>query len=264
MDVNEIASLVGLLSKNVNLLNENMKTFHEDMKNQFKDMKTQMKNLNKSVDRLESTIKGFKIESEIETEIIIVKESTINTDIDDFITELENSCLSNNNDNDTFQSSSVTLDEIDEFLNSLPIGESPKVLGDSQVEWDDDIIFDHDNIVPQEETIVSIANYPNSYDIVPMGDNTIVTMQTREVESVDVDYTDSEMELTMANTFEVQKLPSNPTKVGEENIFSECAEKQMLVAAEAVSEESFKDIGEAIRRVWDPGVNNRYGEVSSI
>jgi len=247
MDVNEIAKLVSMLRELTD------------------DMKTLTKDINKSFDRLESTIKGFKIESGIEKEIIIVKEPTINTDIDDFISELENSCISNNNDNDTFQSSSVTLDEIDEFLNSLSIEDSPKSFGDSQVEWDDDIIFDHYNIVPQEETNVSIVIYPNSYDIVPIVDSLIVTMQPREVESVGVDHTDSEMELTMASTFEVQKLPSNPTKLGEGNIFAECAEKQMLVAVEAVSKESFKGNGEPIRRVWDPGVYNSDGEdVSSI
>jgi len=184
-------------------------------------------NMNKRFDRSESIMKGFKIESVIE------KETTINTYIDDFISELEISCTSNNYD-----------------------------IGDSLVEWDDEIIFDYDNIVPQEETISSIVNYPNSYDIVPLVDNAIVTMQPRVVESVDEDQTDSEMELSMANTFEVQELPSNPTKIGEKNSLAVCAEKQVHAVLEAVSKESFKDTGDAIRRVWDPGVN--YGDGGEI
>jgi len=250
MDVNEIANLVSLLTDNVNMLNENMKSSHEDMKTQFKD-------LNKRCDRSISILKGFKIESE--TEIIIEKEPTINTYIDEFIAELENSCIANNN---TIQSSSVTLDEIDEFLDSLSIEYSPKALGnDSQVEWDDVIIFDHDNFVSPSEVDVSIVD-SNSYDIVPMDNDLIVAMQPSEVESVDVDDTDSEMELTIANAFEVQKLPSNPTKIGEINSFAVCAEKQVHAVLEAVSKESFKDTGDSIRRVWDPGVN--YGDGGEI
>jgi len=187
-------------------------------------------NMNKRFDRSESIMKGLKIESVIE------KETTINTYIDDCISELENSCTSNNDD-----------------------------IGDSLVEWDDEIIFDYDNIVPQEETIVSIVNYPNSYDIVPIVDDFIVTMPIREVESAEVDHTDSELELSMSNTFELQKLPSNPTKIGEKNSFAVYADEQVLAVVEAVRKESFKDTGDAIRRVWDPGVSfGDGGEILSI
>jgi len=221
-----------------------------------------MKNMTTKFDQSETILEGFKIESEIEKEIIMEKEPTINSYIDDFIAELENSLISNNSDNNTFQSSSVTLDEIDEFLNSLTMNESPKASGNnSQEEWDDVIIFDHDNFVSKVEVDVSIFD-SNSYDIVPVDNELIVTVQPGEVESVDVDHTDSEMELTMANTFEVQKLPSNPTKIGEKNSFAVCAEKQVHAALEAVRKQSFKDTGDAIRWVWDPGVN--YGDGGEI
>jgi len=48
------------------------------------------------------------------------------------------------------------VDQIDEFLNSLSIDESPIALGDSQVEWDDDIVFDHANFVPQDQLFILI------------------------------------------------------------------------------------------------------------
>jgi hypothetical protein len=181
--------------------------------------------------------KTDKVRSEIEREIIIEKAPTINTYIDDFTSELGNSCTSNNND-----------------------------IGDSQMEWDDEIIFDYDNIVPQEETIVSIAAYPNSYDIVPMDNNWIVTMQAREAESTYLNQIDNGMELTGVNTtFAVQELVSNSTKVGEEICFAVCADEQGQAVLEAVSEVSFKDTGETIRRVWDPGVCNSDGkDFSSI
>ena len=102
--------------------------------------------------------------------------------------------------------------------------------------------------------------YPNSYDIVPVVDYVIVTMQPHEVESADVEDTDSEMELTIAITFEVQKLPSNPTKVGESNIFAVCADEQVQAVFEAVGKESSKDTGNSLRRVWDPGVCNGDGK----
>jgi hypothetical protein len=242
MDDNDIARLVSMLRE-----------FSDDMKTQFKDFHTKM---NKVIDRTESIIKGLKIESETEKEIL-EKKPTINTYIDEFNSELENSCVSNDNNN--LQSSSMALDEIDEFLNSLSIDESPKVLGDSQVEWDDVIIFDHDNFDFTAEVDVSII-YPNSYDIVPLDNDLIVTMQPCEVESVDVDHNDSEMELNTYNTFEVQKLPSNSTKIGEKNIFAVRADEQVLaVVFEAVSEVSFKDTGDSMRRVWDPGVCNSDG-----
>ena len=71
-------------------------------------------------------------------------------------------------------------------------------------------------------TDVSIVE-SNFYDIVPIVNDLIVTMQPRVVESVDVDHIDFEIELTMPNTFEVQKLPLNSTKTGEKNIFAVCA-----------------------------------------
>jgi len=240
---------------------EILREVSDNFSNQFGELKDEINSyknelsfkIDKRFDRLNSIIKDVEIELEPE-EIRVEKEPTINTYIDVFISELENSGLPNKNENSTFQSSSVTLDEIDDFLNSLSIEDSPRALGsDSQVEWDDVIIFDHDDFVSPAEVDVSIVD-SNSYDIVPMDNDLIVAMQPSEVESVDVDDTDSEMELTIANAFEVQKLPSNPTKIGEINSFAVCAEKQVHAVLEAVSKESFKDTGDSIRRVWDPGV----------
>jgi len=53
----------------------------------------------------------------------------------------------------------------------------------------------------------------------------------------------------MVNTFEVQKLPSNFIKVGEKIILTLCADVRVQAVFEAVGNESFKDTGDAIRRV---------------
>jgi len=147
--------------------------------------------------------------------------------------------------------------QIDNFIDETLCDSEMSLIANT--EWDDDIIFVHDNIVPQEETIVSIINYPNSYDIVPMGDNTFVTIQAREAKSVDINQTDSERELTCANIVEVQKMALSTTRDGGKYLLAECADEQVPAVLEAVHGQLHMGAGEFIRRVWDPGVHNSDG-----